>query len=111
MAAPVTERDATAPAVATPDGGSGEAALRCIGIVVHPSRNIDRPLERLRGWAGEHGVDVVQVPVSGQDRIVAAAGDFAACDLIVSIIVFFFVMLDMNRFRSRYNPPFWCFYR
>jgi NAD+ kinase len=72
MAAPVTDRKAA-------------ATVRCIGIVVHPSRNIDRPLERLRGWADAHGVGVVQVPVAGQNRTVAAAGDFTDCDLIVSI--------------------------
>ncbi len=64
---------------------SAAPRTRCIGIVVHPSRNIERPLERLHGWAGTHGVDVVQLPVAGQERTVAEAGEFSDCDLIVSI--------------------------
>jgi NAD+ kinase len=61
------------------------APLRRVGVVVHPSRNIDGPLERLRGWAGEHGVTVVQVAVPGQHRAVAEPGELTGCDLIVSI--------------------------
>jgi NAD+ kinase len=63
------------------------ATVRCVGIVVHPTRNIDGPLEGLRGWADAHGVSVVQVPVTGQSRSrsVAEPGDAGTCDLIVSI--------------------------
>jgi NAD+ kinase len=57
----------------------------CVGVVVHPSRDIDEPLGRLRAWAGEQDVIVTQVAVPGQDRRVADAGDVAGCDLIVSI--------------------------
>jgi NAD+ kinase len=56
-----------------------------VGVVVHPSREIDGPLERLRGWAQEHGVSVVQVPVAGQERRVAETGEPEHCDLLVSI--------------------------
>lgn len=62
-----------------------ERGLDCVGVVVHPSRNIDTPLDRLRTWAGEHGVSVTQVAVPGQHRVVADAGEPGACDLIVSI--------------------------
>ena len=62
-----------------------ERRVGCVGVVVHPSRNIDTPLERLRVWAGEHRVIVVQIVVPGQDRAVAEPGDAADCDLIVSI--------------------------
>jgi NAD+ kinase len=62
-----------------------ERRVGCVGVVVHPSRNIDTPLERLRAWAAEHGVTVVQIVVPGQDRAVAEPGDAADCDLIVSI--------------------------
>jgi NAD+ kinase len=72
MRAPVTEPRPAAP-------------VRCVGVVVHPSRNIDGPLDRLRGWAGEHDVTVVQVAVPGQDRAVAEPGELTDCDLIVSI--------------------------
>lgn len=59
--------------------------IDCIGVVVHPSRDIDAPLDRLRTWAAEHDVTVVQVAVPGQDRMVAEAGEVGDCDLIVSI--------------------------
>lgn len=56
-----------------------------IGIVVHPSRVIDEPLSELREWATERGVELVQIPVPGQDRRVAEPGEAADCDLILSI--------------------------
>ncbi len=65
--------------------GNHPRPLGCIGVVVHPSRNVDAPLERLQAWAREHGVTVVQATVSGQHRTVAEPGDVAGCDLIVSI--------------------------
>jgi NAD+ kinase len=61
------------------------APVMCVGIVVHPSRNLDGPLERLRGWADARGVTVVQVPVAGQNRRVAEPGDLGDCDLILSV--------------------------
>jgi NAD+ kinase len=62
-----------------------ERSADCIGVVVHPSRNIDGPLGLLRTWAGEHGVTVTQVAVPGQHRKVAEPGEVGDCDLIVSI--------------------------
>jgi NAD+ kinase len=62
-----------------------ERRLGCVGVVVHPSRNIDTPLSGLRTWAQEHGISVVQVTVPGQHREVAEPGEVADCDLIVSI--------------------------
>jgi NAD+ kinase len=59
--------------------------LSCIGVVVHPSRNIDRPLDTLRAWAREHGSELIQIPVVGQDRRVATVGEPGDCDLIVAI--------------------------
>jgi NAD+ kinase len=56
-----------------------------VGVVVHPSRNIDEPLNELLGWADGYGVTVVQVPVEGQGREVAEPGATEDCDLIVSI--------------------------
>lgn len=56
-----------------------------LGVVVHPSRNIDSPLRGLFGWADRRGVAVVQVPIDGQYRSVAEPGDPGDCDLIVSI--------------------------
>jgi NAD+ kinase len=59
--------------------------IDCVGVVVHPSRNIEGPLDQLRGWANAHDVTVVQVAVPGQHREVATPGEVGACDLIVSI--------------------------
>ncbi len=56
-----------------------------VGVVVHPSREIGRPLEDLLRWTRERGVDVVQIPVHGRYRRIASTGRAADCDLIVSI--------------------------
>jgi NAD+ kinase len=64
--------------------GAGEPPKR-IGVVVHPSRSIDRPLHLLREWADEHGVDLVQIPAAYSQRRVADEGDAAEADLLVSI--------------------------
>jgi NAD+ kinase len=60
-------------------------ALRRIGLVVHPVRPIDAPLEQVATWGERRGVEVVQVPVPGQSRRVAPPGEGSSCDLIVSI--------------------------
>lgn len=60
-------------------------ALRSIGVIVHPSRNIDAPLGDLLAWGEAHGVSVGQIAVPGQDRVVAEAIEAADGDLIVSI--------------------------
>lgn len=58
---------------------------RRIGVLVHPTRNLDEPLRLLREWAEEHGIEVVQIVASYPQRQVAAEGEAADCDLIVSI--------------------------
>ena len=65
------------------DRGAGR--IERIGLVVHPHRQLERALETLRAWSAEHGAEVVQVPVRGQDRVVAPASDAASCDLIVAL--------------------------
>lgn len=64
--------------------GAGERPKR-IGLVVHPSRSIDLPLQLLTQWADEHGIDVVQIPAAYNQRLVAPEGDASESDLIVSI--------------------------
>jgi NAD+ kinase len=59
--------------------------LRRIGLVVHPSRSVDRPLGLVRAWSEEHGVDVVQVPAAYSQLRVTEEGDPDESDLIVSI--------------------------
>jgi NAD+ kinase len=56
-----------------------------IGLVVHPSRNVDGAIRRLRTWADGHGVETVQVAIPGQGRRVAEKRDAADCDLLVAV--------------------------
>jgi NAD+ kinase len=71
--------------VSEPRSATRRRAVARVGVVVHPSRNIEAPLGRLTDWAQEHGVRVVQVSVPGQDRMVAERGEAGDCDLLVSI--------------------------
>ncbi|HMJ33575.1 MAG TPA: NAD(+)/NADH kinase [Baekduia sp.] len=59
--------------------------LNRIGLVVHPHRPLDRALKTMEEWAATHDVDLVQVPVDGQERSVAPPGDPATCDLIIAV--------------------------
>jgi NAD+ kinase len=61
------------------------ATLTRVGVVVHPSRAIDGPLQALSRWASANGVDVAQVAIPGQDREVAPQRDASDCDLVVAI--------------------------
>ena len=61
------------------------AGVKRIGLVVHPRRKLDTPLASLHAWAADAGVEVVQVPMPGVDRVVAEAGEASACDLIVAL--------------------------
>jgi NAD+ kinase len=59
--------------------------LRRLGLVVHPRREIDVALDSAREWAQAHGAEIVQIPVSGQERVVADAGEIASCDLVLAV--------------------------
>jgi NAD+ kinase len=63
----------------------GDGRIDRIGIVVHPQRRVDGALEALGAWTTAHGADVIQVPVYGQARAAAPAGDAASCDLIAAL--------------------------
>ena len=56
-----------------------------IGLVVHPTRDIDEPVRETRKWAAAEGSEVVQVAVGGQRRRIADLAPAADCDLIVAI--------------------------
>jgi len=73
----------TAPAGARPE--TSAARPRRIGLVVHPSRSVDRPLSLVREWSEEHGVEVTQVPAAYSQRRVAGEAEPGEADLIVSI--------------------------
>ncbi len=68
----------------TTAAGSTER-LRRVGLLVHPTRNVDEPLRLLRDWTEERGVDVVQIAASYPQRRVADEGAPGEADLIVSI--------------------------
>jgi len=59
--------------------------VRRVGLVVHPKRPIDRPLNALREWAESNDVGVVQLRAGNHDRNVAPFGDVQECDLVVAI--------------------------
>jgi NAD+ kinase len=61
-------------------------ALRRLGVVVHPTRPIDRVLGAIDAWASARGVVVGQVLIPGETvHRVAEPADAAACDLLLAI--------------------------
>src|SRR3954451_15569948 len=56
-----------------------------IGLVVHPRRQIDTAIDHARDWAHANDAEVVQIPVSGQERVIADPGEVAACDLVLAV--------------------------
>jgi NAD+ kinase len=60
-------------------------SLSCIGVVVHPTRDVSEPLAAITAWASRAEIGIVQVPVWGQQREVAQFGTVEQCELIVAI--------------------------
>ena len=56
-----------------------------MGILVHPTRDVENPLRLLREWADEDGIELVQIAAPYPQRRVAEEGNAADTDLIVSI--------------------------
>ena len=56
-----------------------------IGLVLHPSRNVDGPLHALQRWAATHRVDVVELDVIGDQQPVGEEPERDDCDLVVAI--------------------------
>jgi NAD+ kinase len=81
MSAVTASQDATAPA-AEP---APAIELRRLGLVVHPKREIDTALRVARAWADANGAEVVQIKVSGQERVVADPGEVASCDIVLGV--------------------------
>jgi NAD+ kinase len=65
--------------------GPQTSAFRQMGVVVHPTRRLERVLAEIGAWAAAHGVAVGQIPVSGQTRRVADPVEAAACDLLLAL--------------------------
>jgi NAD+ kinase len=60
-----------------------ESRPLCIGLVVHPRRDIDNELATLKGWSEDRGCRLVQVGEAG--RQVAERGGAEDTDLVVSL--------------------------
>src|SRR5215211_3141158 len=71
------------PAETTDDAPALDLAR--IGLVVHPRRQIDLAIDHACDWARANGAEVVQIPVSGQERVVADPGEVASCDLVLAV--------------------------
>ena len=65
--------------------GPPGSALRRLGLVVHPSRPVERALEEIGAWASAHDATVGQVAIPGQPRRVADPVEAAACDLLLAL--------------------------
>jgi NAD+ kinase len=58
--------------------------MKCVGVLVHPTRSVQRAVEVLQRWTEEHGLLLVQIPIGDQPPV-APAGDVGACDLIAAV--------------------------
>jgi NAD+ kinase len=57
-----------------------------VALVVHPTRSIEAPLATVERWAGERGMEVVQIPaLGGGTREVARRGELEAGDLVLGL--------------------------
>jgi NAD+ kinase len=65
-------------------GDDGRAIAR-IGVMVHPKREVQRPLDALRDWAQEHDVEVVQIGAKPNGPQVAPDGEAGDVGLVVAI--------------------------
>ena len=62
-----------------------ERALRQVGLVVHPTRDVAGVLAVISEWSSRHGVAVGQVPAEGQSRRLADPVEAGDCDLLVAV--------------------------
>src|SRR4030081_1276212 len=60
-------------------------SVRQLGLIVHPTRRVERVVEEIGAWASAHGLTVGQVAVPGQTRQVADPVEAAACDLLLAL--------------------------
>jgi NAD+ kinase len=58
--------------------------MKCVGVLVHPTRPVGDAVELLRRWTEEHGLEFVQIP-AGDQPLVAPPGDAERCDLITAL--------------------------
>jgi len=61
------------------------ALLTRLGLVVHPTRNLEPALGTLREWAAAHGAEVTQIETVPGERRVAPLGEASDADVIVAV--------------------------
>src|SRR5947209_7233562 len=66
-------------------GAPVECSVSSIGIVVHPVRDVSRPLGAVQQWARERGAELVQIPFSGEQPDLFEERQPRECDLVVAI--------------------------
>jgi len=59
--------------------------MQRLGLVIHPTRDIEGALSSLQDWADANGIDVVQLDAGKHEREVAPMGEVDACDLVVAV--------------------------
>jgi NAD+ kinase len=59
--------------------------MRRIGLVIHPTRDIDTALSQVEELTSAHDVEVVQLEAGKHEREVAPSGEVDACDLVVAV--------------------------
>ncbi len=57
----------------------------CIGLVVHPRRELGNALATIREWAARGGAGLVQLDAPGQEQQVAPPGEVGDCDLVIAL--------------------------
>jgi NAD+ kinase len=60
-------------------------SLTRIALLVHPRRDIRNAVATIRGWAGEHGAELVQVRIHGDEPQVAPDGTVDGAQLVVAV--------------------------
>lgn len=56
-----------------------------IALVLHPSRNVDAPLQALERWAATHGVELSRLELIGDRKAIADNSKVEDYDLVVAI--------------------------
>lgn len=67
------------------NGAARNLDIRRLGVVVHPTRNVDEPMGEIRGWAQTRDVEIGQIAFGSAGRKVAEEVDPDEQDLIVAI--------------------------
>src|SRR4051794_2804231 len=62
-----------------------DARFDCIGLVVHPRRDLGKALATVREGAETHDAAGGQVHTPGQEREVAPAGEAESTDLVIAL--------------------------